>query len=239
MTFQLGVDYASVDGNGPPNFARMKGAGTTFVILRKSYILTDVRHGQIHLASDPTYARDAAHARAVGLTVGAYGFFSFAKGAPSAVDQIASLLGSPGDVVPGKDLPYCIDVEFPGRGIQDTGRTQAEVFATVLDLVREVRRQTGILPLLYTSHVEWHDDNGLGGPDSPSSMVSCCGSRRPTGKRRVCRLTRSHHAHAHVGPAVDDPARLLARAAALGASRVLVAAIPRRRCPVSRRQCDA
>lgn len=202
---QLGIDYASVDGNSAPDFVKAKNAGVQFVIIRKSYILHDPAHRAWHLAADQAYARDVAHARAAGLTVGSYGFFAFDKGAPSAPDQVAALLHAAGDVVRGVDLPYCIDVEFPGRGIADTGRTQAEAFAFLLELVAEVRKQAGVSPLIYTSHVQWHDDNGLGGPDN-AALDGC-----PLWVKTPYRLRAGQPLDAvaarlpHVGSTPDDP----------------------------------
>lgn len=164
---RLGLDYASVDGNGPPDFVAARKAGAEFVIIRKSFVLHDPTQANWRVMTDPCFARDAEHARSAGLVVGAYGFFSFAANAPSAEEQVAKLVAAPG-LVRGKDLPYCVDVEFPGRGIIDTKRTQADAFHFLLVLISEIRRQAAVSPLIYTSHVEWHDTNGLGGPDAPA-----------------------------------------------------------------------
>lgn len=161
---QLGVDYASVDGNAPPDFAEARKAGLSFAYIRRSHAYRTPR-GCV-LAADPCYARDAARARLAGLTVGAFLFPSFAVGAPSPAEQLANFESAGGDVLPGTDLPVALDVEMTGRGIQDTGRSKEEVFELVLEFLRLMRARYRTVAV-YTSHVQWHDDNGLGGPSSP------------------------------------------------------------------------
>ncbi len=197
---QYGLDYASIDGDAPPDFVKVRQAGAAFVIIRKSFAL----HGQP--TADPFYARDAQRARDAGMVVGSYGFVSFAKTAPSAVAQIAHLVGDGTGVIPKKDLPYCIDVEFPGRGIGETGRTQREAFEFLLELISEVRRLTGgVSPVIYTSNGQWHDDNGLGGPDS-SALDGC-----PLWVKTPYRLAARHvfdltlPRQPHVGVEASDP----------------------------------
>lgn len=165
MKQQRGLDYASVDGNVPPDFVAAKKAGADFVIIRKSFVLHDVTRGLWRVVADPHFARDATRAKSARLVVGAYGFFSFAKDAPSAAEQVGVLVA--GQALVRGDLPYCLDVEFPGKGVADTGRSQGAAFGFLLELVAELRRQSGTDPLIYTSHVQWHDSNGLGGPDHP------------------------------------------------------------------------
>lgn len=203
--YQRGVDFASIDGNNPPDFAKARAAGAEFAIIRKSFVLHDVTHNVWQLVPDKHYARDAGKARAAGLTVGSYGFFTFAKGGPSAAAQVSALIRAPGEVMRGKDLPYCIDVEFPGRGIVDTGRTQGEAFAFLLELIAEVRKQAGVSPLIYTSHVQWHDSNGLGGPTS--IMLDGCPLWIKTPYRLKARqpVDLTFPRLPHAGPAKDDP----------------------------------
>lgn len=202
---QRGIDYASVDGNAPPDFAKARAAGAEFAIIRKSFVLHDAKHDAWHLSPDPHFARDVDKARAAGLTVGAYGFFAFNKSAPSAAEQVANLVQAAGRVVPGKDLPYCIDVEFPGQGIVDTGRTQGEAFGFLLELIAEVRRQTKASPLIYTSHVQWHDSNGLGGPDN-SALDGCpLWIKTPYRLQAHQMVDTTYPRLPHVAAAADDP----------------------------------
>jgi hypothetical protein len=204
---RIGLDYASVDGNHPPDFGLARKAGAEFVIIRKSFVLHDVARDVWRVAQDPCFARDADRARAAGLVVGAYGFFSFAKNAPSPEEQVSRLVAAPG-LIRGRDLPYCVDVEFPGRGVVDTKRTQAEVFAFLLRIISEVRRQAGVSPMIYTSHGQWHDTNGLGGPDS-TDLDGCplwikTPYRMVAGRSRDLVVPRAPH----FGPAKGDVADL-------------------------------
>lgn len=201
---QLGLDYASVDENAPPDFTKTYGAGARFAYLRKSFIQYNTSHSAFHLAADPHYARDAQHARDAGLVVGAYGFFSFHRNAPSAKEQVANLRQATGEIVPGVDLPPCVDVEFPGKGIQDTGRTPAQVFKFLCEIITEMRTVFGCAPMVYTSHVQWHDSNGLGGPNG-SELMNC-----PLWIKTPYRLKAGQLPDIatprvpHIGPAVDD-----------------------------------
>ena len=158
----LVADLAQMDMSGQPDFAALKAAGFGVVIFRRSYCYYDGMHRAHRLAHDPTFERDAVAARAAGLVVGAYMFPSYKKGAPSPVEQVANFAAAGGELIPGIDLPPFQDVEFPGRGIADTGRSQAEVADIVLATDRELRRVFGSSGI-YTSHVQTDDDNGLGG----------------------------------------------------------------------------
>jgi hypothetical protein len=175
----LGIDYASVDSNGAPDVAKAQAAGLRFAYLRKSYYWR-ARSGACVLAHDAHYDRDAGRLRAAGVKVGAYAFLCYNKGAPSAAEQISSFYHAAGDIRPGVDLPPCVDVEFPGNGVIDTGRTQAECYQFTLEAIDEIRRLLGVWPMVYTSHVEWHDTNGLGGPKDLG--------RNAAGQRRDCPL---------------------------------------------------
>ena len=161
---QEGLDYASVDEDPAPNAQVLATEGERFAIIRKGYGFWDPAHRTFRLAPDPTYARDADRLRAAGIVVGAYLFPIFHAGAPSAAEQVANFLHAEGTILRGVDLPPTIDVEFPGRGIADTGMTQGQAYTFLLDLIAEIKKALGVEPLIYTSHVEWCDTNGLGGP---------------------------------------------------------------------------
>lgn len=163
---QLGVDFASVDGNLEPDFLRAKCAGISFAYIRRSYCYYDTVHRACHLAHDDCYKDYAAKARAAGLVVGAYLFPSFALGAPTPAEQVANFLVAGGEVIQGKDLPVALDVEFTGNGIADTHQSKEKVFSLVLEFLRELKK-TFPTRAIYSSHVQWHDTNGLRGPDSP------------------------------------------------------------------------
>lgn len=159
-----GLDYASVDEDPPPDEGKLYAAGERFVVIRKGYGFWDPGHKAFRLAADPVYARDAQHARDAGMVVGAYLFPIYHRGAPNAAEQVANFLAAAGDIVRGKDLPPTIDIEFPGNGIADTGMTPGQAYTFTLELIFELKKALGVEPMIYTSHVEWCDTNGLGGP---------------------------------------------------------------------------
>lgn len=171
----LEIDYASVDDDAAPDFVAAKAAGVSSVCIRRSYALHDTAHNAWRLAPDPCYARDAQRARDAGLVVGAYLFPTFAKGAPSPAEQVQNFMLAGGYVLGGQDMPPCLDIEFPGRGIADTGHTQAEVCALVELFITELRKGHGCSPLIYSSHVEMHDTNGLGVQNSPTTIAALSG----------------------------------------------------------------
>lgn len=199
---QVGVDYASVDGNEPPDFERAKReAGLTFAYLRRSYSYL-TQHGSV-LAHDPVYERDAARARAAGLVVGAYLAASFAAEARSVAEQVANFEAAGGEILPG-DLPVALDVEFSGRGVQDTGRSKREVFQLVLEFVRLLRAKHQTVAI-YTSHVQWHDDNGLSGPDAHVLDDVVLWQKTPYPRRARLPYVRSTWKLPHAGVSTSDP----------------------------------
>jgi hypothetical protein len=159
------LDYASGDSN-TVDFQAVKTAGVSGLYLRRSSCFFDQTHNAWRLYHDPVYTRDSGLVRIAGMVVGAYMFPSFNKGAPAPSVQVANFLSAGGTVQSGQDLPVMLDVEFPGNGIQDTHQSQAEVFVLILETIRELRKHFSAVGI-YTSHVQWHDSNGLGGPDHP------------------------------------------------------------------------
>jgi len=104
------ADWASVDGNRPPDLSAARGAGLVGGIIRGDY--SDW--------SDPTFARDADAVRRAGLVLGAYVMPDYSANAPSAAQQVmAAKRGAA--LVPGLDLPPWLDVEF-SKGVAATGR---------------------------------------------------------------------------------------------------------------------
>ena len=148
-----GADFASVDENPTPDPGALAKAGERFIVIRKSY----------GIKPDPTYGANAQHMRDAGIVVGAYMFPIFHAGAPSAKEQVAAFLTAPGEILPG-DLPPTVDVEFTGNGIADTGMTQGQAYTFLLEILAELKKALGYDAMIYTSHVEWCDTNGLGGP---------------------------------------------------------------------------
>jgi hypothetical protein len=156
----IGVDLAGMDGDKGANWRAARAAGVSFAYIRRSYSFR--AGGRWATLEDASYAEEAAHVRDAGLLVGAYFFPALGKGAPSAAQQIEALHAAHGELLPGVDLPIALDVEFSGRGIVETGLSQPAVLSQVADLIVEIHRVFGHYPLIYSSHVQMHDDNGLG-----------------------------------------------------------------------------
>lgn len=142
----VGVDYASVDGDAPPSWSAAKAAGASFVIIRGAY----------GTYVDPCYARDAASARAAGLVLGSYLFLRYDAKAPSPEAQANTLIDEI-DVIPGKDLPPALDVEFPG-GREALGITVEEAIAWTKRAWLVLANYYNVSPMIYTSARVWSED---------------------------------------------------------------------------------
>jgi len=161
-----GLDWAGMDTPTPPDPVALRASGTRFAYIRRSNCYWDGANKAWRLAHDTAYDRDAQRCRDAGIVVGAYLFPSFAKGAPSPAEQVANFVHAGGEIKKG-DLPPCLDIEFPDRGIIDTGwgstlECQVQVLQLVGQFIDELTKAFGIPPMVYTSHVQMHDDNGLG-----------------------------------------------------------------------------
>lgn len=157
-----------------PDWRAARAAGVRGVYLRRSWTYFDHGHQAFRMCHDPV-ASWAGNARAAGLKVGFYLFPCFDRGAPSPTEQIWNFAGGPGVVVPGTDLPVCLDVEFPGSGIADTHLTQPAVLELVEQYVDGLTAMYHSAPAIYSSHVEVHDTNGLGlSPTAALPRLAAC-----------------------------------------------------------------
>ena len=136
-----GIDVSHYQGT--IDWAQVPGAGKQFVIMQATV-------GETYV--DPTYAANAAGARAAGLRVTAY-HFAFPLTLPDdAILQAdwfvenAALL--PGDLVPALDLEK--------TGGLSTGELQAWVSAWL----GEVYARLGVRPMIYTSPTFWANSMG-------------------------------------------------------------------------------
>jgi len=150
----LGIDTSAVDGNKPMDFKALKAAGARFVYLKRSQ----------GMGLDTCYARDSHDARAAGLVVGAYLFPACSTFAAMPKMQVAKFKGAPGDIVTGKDLPPCLDVEGGGGGWASSGRTKTELVEVIRQFVLELEDAYDCPPVIYTSYNQWYD---LGLPQAP------------------------------------------------------------------------
>ncbi len=125
------------------DWKKVAGTGKRFVFLKA----TD---GHDYL--DPTFATNRAGARTNGLAVGAY---HFARPDPSRGDAVeeARWFVSQADPRPGNLLPV-LDLET-SKGLDQQGIT-----LWARRWVAEVRRLTGVTPLMYTSPYGWASRTG-------------------------------------------------------------------------------
>jgi GH25 family lysozyme M1 (1,4-beta-N-acetylmuramidase) len=151
MTFL--IDYASVDGNRPPDFARAKAAGLRGAIVRAAYSTWP----------DVTCARDRAAIRDAGLVFGAYLMPVTDRGAPEPEEQVRVYLAN-ACLIPGRDFAPVLDLEW-SRGIAATGRTRAELATWIARARTAVRAATGVDPIIYGSQrvIEGSDTDALAG----------------------------------------------------------------------------
>jgi len=169
-----GVDYASVDGQHPPDFAALARAGCSFVWLRASFGAYDSGHKAWRLLPDATFARDW-HQLTGHFVRGAYmGPAIMASHSPEEqVGVFKAAVDAQGGFMRGVDLPPCLDVEFP-QGIAGTGMTRSQVVAWIETAVAEMRRLFGVAPIIYTSARVWDgtDTDCLGSPSTPD-LLDC------------------------------------------------------------------
>lgn len=160
---QLVLDCADEDlGGSTPDFHALYAFGFRVAIFRRSECYYDAAHAAFRLAHDQTFARLAPLARAAGLVVGAYLFPDFSLHAPSAAEQVANFDAAGGTLIAGTDLPPMLDIEYPGKGVVETGRSQTELAGLVVEFGRALVAKYGCWGV-YTSHVQVSDSNGLGG----------------------------------------------------------------------------
>lgn len=170
-----GVDYASVDGNAPPNRAAFLAAGGRMVWQRASFCDYDAHHGAWRCMADPHLLRDWSGWRLPQVTRGAY-WIVVPQATQSPVEQVNvfyhALLAA-GGLVRGVDFPPCIDIEFP-RGITGTGLSIPQLMTWIRTAIAEMRRLFGVAPMIYTSARVWDDTDAdcLRSPPAPD-LVDC------------------------------------------------------------------
>lgn len=171
----FGIDYASVDGNRPPNWSAFTAAGGSFAWLRASFAYYDPGHKAWRLVPDPAFERDW-DAIPAGITRGAYmGPAVMASYSPEEqVAVFAAAIDATGSKLkPGIDFPPCLDIEFP-QGIAGTGLSREGVLQWIRDAVGAMRATFGCWPIIYTSGRVWNDTDSdcLGNPPAPD-LVQC------------------------------------------------------------------
>lgn len=140
----LGIDVSHWQGT--INWSSVAGAGKTFAFLKAT-------QGTSFL--DDRFAANRTGANNVGIPIGAYHFADVTK-SPTVVDgAIAEADWFVSSAQPkAGDLPPVLDIE------KNNGLGQVKVTKWILTWLEEVRQQTGIYPMIYTSPSGWRDRTG-------------------------------------------------------------------------------
>lgn len=151
----IGFDYASVDGNLPPDFTAAKSAGARIGVIRSIY--GRAVKGQTYAGPyrDPCWSRDADRVRRAGITLGTYLFLCAPRGGvstPSPEDQARALIDYVGHGLRQGDLPPFVDVEEESTLAPDA------YFDWIERACRTLRSFYGAWPGIYTSARVWTEN---------------------------------------------------------------------------------
>jgi lysozyme len=130
----LGIDVSHYQGN--VDFAKVKGAGASFVFIKATEGTTYV---------DPNFAVYRNACKAAGLPRGFYHFFRAKDDVQAQIDLFVKTVGRP---QPG-DLPPVLDVEAPEDW---TSFTVAQRVAMVLAWLKGVEAALGVRPIIYINN---------------------------------------------------------------------------------------
>lgn len=162
----LGLDYASVDENSPPDFHAAKMAGARFAIVRGSY----------ETWVDPVAKRDLPKIRAAGLVAGTYIAIHPGEGHPGPAEQIAAFYRAVA-IDPTRDLVPALDIEFP-HGIAATGMTRAALAGWIMGAAAAHEHTFGVRPMIYSSGrvLDGSDADSLDIPSLPGVFAQTMSS---------------------------------------------------------------
>lgn len=153
----IGIDIASVDGNGTPDWAAAQQQGhLRFVGLRAVQGLT----------KDPWYPTYVNQLDARGIPHFPYLIMTPNLGTPE--DQAATALKTIG-TLNNHYFPLALDVEGDRRGL-----TAAQWLDWVERAKKVIQDALGVPPLLYTSHTYWVDPVGMDNLPAPK-LADCTG----------------------------------------------------------------
>src|SRR6478609_529512 len=164
----IGVDYASVDGDAPPDFAAAKKAGIRFAIPRAIYgRRAKGQADNLPVFVDPTWARDKDAIRAAGLKRTAYLFLCYPKLGVATPDPEVQAQAFIDYVKLDRSVDFCpmLDVEEAAPNLSGE-----EMYAWTLRAVEKLRAHYGTWPGIYTSARVWAE-NVHG--HSPGVMLNC------------------------------------------------------------------
>jgi peptidoglycan hydrolase-like protein with peptidoglycan-binding domain len=180
----IGLDYASVDGNTPPDWRAAKKAGVGFVIQRASFSLYNKYKKFYSIVPDPHIERDWDSIKKAKLIRGAY-MFPEPRALASPEDQVATFAASveeAGGLKPG-DFPPVLDIEYPdglGRGLSEKAKAKLRRVALewMIEAANLLKDTYEVWPMLYTSARVWdgEDNDSLNADtmlDIAGELVDC------------------------------------------------------------------
>ena len=148
----FGIDVASVDGNAVVNWSLAKSKGAlSFAIPRATY-------GSY---VDPYFRSTWANLQKLNILSGAYLFLRFPyRGVlpDKPEDQVSAFIKAVGLLHNSLCFPPCLDIEFPGRGMRDTGLTIAQAMDWIQRAWHGLANAYGTPPIIYTSARVWAED---------------------------------------------------------------------------------
>ncbi len=148
----IGIDYASVDGNAPPNLLAARGAGARFAFTRAVYGRPLSSHSKAPFV-DPTWARDEGPIAAAGLGRGAFLFVCYPRNGmytPEPEEQAQAFIDYV-DLLPNHDFAPIFDVE------ERTTLSPEDTYKWTLRVATALRTHYGVWPIMYTSALDWHE----------------------------------------------------------------------------------
>ena len=150
----FGVDVASAGVSKPVSWARAKAEGPiSFALMRSNW-------GTV---PDTVFLREWDRLRDAGLVAGAHMFLRFRTvrhgAAPTPAEQTETMIKTLASrIAKGRDLPPCIDVEFPGKGAVEMEMTPEELLDGIRVSWNILRDEYGAPPMIYTSGRVWKED---------------------------------------------------------------------------------
>lgn len=166
----LGVDYASVDGNQPPDWRTARRAGIEFAILRASRNGYSNSTKRWSVLPDEHFPRDW---NKIPVVRGAY-MFPEPRSLMKPWDQVevfTKAVKAAGGLKRGVDLPPVLDIEFPG-GIVKSRLSRKQAIQWMKDAAHAMADSFDVAPIIYTSARVWdgEDDDSLNA-DTETEMV--------------------------------------------------------------------
>ena len=192
----IGIDYASVSGNNPPDWRAAKAAGIGFAFVRASFAYKPwFRDYQI--LPDPHFARDWTKIPN-SIVKGAY-MFPEPRAKATSYEQVKvfkAAVDAQGGLQRGIHLPPVLDIEFPG-GLTKAKLTRKQALLWMKDAAHAMMDAFDVNPILYTSSRVWdgEDDDALNA-DTMQDLV---------GELKECPLWLARYPYKERLPAILTP----------------------------------